>query len=430
MGLELEPRKDLNVLAQRKAKVAVVGCGRIALRAHLPVIEALSRDTLELVAVCDAFEEKAQQAGEKCHVPYYTSIEQMLEEESDIDFVDVCTPDYTHHIVAGTVAAAGKHLLIEKPMAITLRAADQIVEACKTAGVHCEIAENLPRMPVDRVVAEIVKQGVIGEFVRMTILEPFHPYSRRYYPQGWNPAEMMRGVTSSGPVLRAFAGVGLDEGCHRVSQIRLTSGREVKKVVAATQTIYPEKVNPPQAQWWETWEHAILQLDGGGIGVVEVTFEGHGRRTGYRQVLGTQGCIEDDRLGKGLSLRLSDLENETDVPIEQRTRNTGGKDVLEQIVVHSKPQITWENPFKEYPLSAGQIGTAAALVSIAGAALYDKEPEYDAAQGRKDIEACLAAYESSFKGMVPVEIPLTAQTSYEQMLERTFEETFGRSLYG
>src|SRR5689334_20950728 len=103
-----------------KFKLALVGCGRIS-KNHF---EALRRvDGLALTAVCDILPERAQAAAEQEGVTCFTSYEEMLQ-QADCDVVSVCTPSGLHAAQGVMAARAGKHVISEKPMAISLGQAD------------------------------------------------------------------------------------------------------------------------------------------------------------------------------------------------------------------------------------------------------------------------------------------------------------------
>jgi UDP-N-acetyl-2-amino-2-deoxyglucuronate dehydrogenase len=112
-------------------RVAMVGCGRIS-RNHW---EALARvDGLSISAVCDIDPERARAAGEELHVPWYKSYEEMLS-QAPCEIVTIATPSGLHPQHGILAARAGKHVVVEKPMAITLSAADELLHACDAAGV-------------------------------------------------------------------------------------------------------------------------------------------------------------------------------------------------------------------------------------------------------------------------------------------------------
>jgi UDP-N-acetyl-2-amino-2-deoxyglucuronate dehydrogenase len=99
--------------------VALVGCGRIS-RNHFDAVAKVGG--LTMAAVCDAVEARAKEAGERLGVPWFTSYDAMLREAA-CDVVAVATPSGLHPAHGILAARAGKHVVCEKPMAITLASA-------------------------------------------------------------------------------------------------------------------------------------------------------------------------------------------------------------------------------------------------------------------------------------------------------------------
>jgi UDP-N-acetyl-2-amino-2-deoxyglucuronate dehydrogenase len=123
---------------QRVFRVALVGAGRIA-RNHFEAIAKV--DGLELTAVADIDPERAREAGESQGVPWFRSFEEMLA-QAPSDIIAVATPSGLHPRHGILAAHAGKHVVCEKPMAITLSAADELVQACDDAGVQLFVVKQ------------------------------------------------------------------------------------------------------------------------------------------------------------------------------------------------------------------------------------------------------------------------------------------------
>ena len=100
------------------------------------------RGEIDFVALCDMDEQLAEENGRRYGVPHYLSLEEMLDRHKDILVVDVVAGDPTHHVLGKMVAEHGKHVMVEKPMAVTLPCCDVIIDACRRNGVHFEVAEN------------------------------------------------------------------------------------------------------------------------------------------------------------------------------------------------------------------------------------------------------------------------------------------------
>jgi len=110
---------------------AIVGCGRIAPK-HAESITAL--EEANLVAVCDIVDEKAEEFANKYNAKKYLNFDEMLE-NPEIDVVNICTPSGIHAELAIKAIEKGKHVMIEKPIAMSVEDADRIIEAANRMGV-------------------------------------------------------------------------------------------------------------------------------------------------------------------------------------------------------------------------------------------------------------------------------------------------------
>ena len=401
----------------RKAKIASVGCGWVARRWHLPTIAELAkRGDLDYIAVCDADADTAREVGEEYGLPYYTDVAQMLEKHSDIDVVDISTGDYTHHPLAKIVAEHKMHPIVEKPMAPTLACCDVIVESCRKNGVHFEVAENYFRMPGDRIIIKLIQEGVLGDIVRVHFIEPF---GHRQFQHG---AGKPRGIESPISTFTSHSGVCIDMGVHRMSQIRCYAQSEPKTIAGITKQFVP---GPDKV--YEDWGHALIDFESGAVGIYETSQVG-AETIKYRQIMGTKGVITDtDYWTSDFPLRALVNGEMRDIPIEKEQHQVDGVDVLSRIVVHTDPPIVYENPFRTYAIDEWNVGTAEEIMSIARAAVTGEPPEYGIG-GRKDVEMCIALYESSRSGMMPVTLPITETTVYEQMIHDEFHQKFGHAI--
>jgi len=116
---------------------SIIGCGHIA-KKHIEAIIANKRS--RLVALCDTNREVLDQYTSLYSVKGYTSVEDMLNDESiNIDVVNICTPSGIHTDLAVKVAKAKKHVIVEKPMALTLKDADTIIQVCKENNVKLAV---------------------------------------------------------------------------------------------------------------------------------------------------------------------------------------------------------------------------------------------------------------------------------------------------
>ena len=122
----------------QKLKIGIVGAGNIACSAHLPAYQEC--ENAYPAAIADIDYERAKSAAEKFNIPRaYSSVEEMLA-DADIDAVDICTWNNAHAPVCIAAAEAGKHVLCEKPMAMSLADALAMEKAVKASGVTFMLA--------------------------------------------------------------------------------------------------------------------------------------------------------------------------------------------------------------------------------------------------------------------------------------------------
>ncbi|NSW54688.1 MAG: Gfo/Idh/MocA family oxidoreductase [Armatimonadetes bacterium] len=128
-----------------KVRIGVVGgAAGIGLGSHLPAIDALTQ--AELVAVCDVNEEGLREVSARYGVATYTDLDSMLSRD-DIDLLDIASPDHLHASHTIAAAKAGKHVLCEKPMALSLDDARAMKEAVAAQGVKFMVAQCMRWLP-------------------------------------------------------------------------------------------------------------------------------------------------------------------------------------------------------------------------------------------------------------------------------------------
>ena len=398
-----------------KAKLAIVGCGTPAQKWHIPTLAELDkRDRVEFVALCDLDENLARTMGEQYEVPWYTSIDEMLDRHPDIQAVDIVTGDPSHHALGKLLAEKGKHVMVEKPMALTLPCCDAIIEACDRNGVHFEVAENYFRMPKQRAIVKLITEGVLGEIVRVD----FHDVKNN---MAFEHEVTHRGMTSPLHAFGNSSGMCMDMGSHRLSQLRLYAQSEPVQISGTV-----NRYRAGETMLKEDFAHAMIQFESGCFGVYETSRVGENQA--FYQITGTRGGILDTKwTDPHLPLRLRIGDDYQDIPVETERKTIDGVDVVQRIVVHTDPQIIYENPFRDCAIDDWCIGHASELMSLADAALDKAPPEYGLG-GRKDVEMAMAIYESSMNDMMPVKLPLTETTGYERQLHQDYEDKFGRPI--
>ena len=108
-----------------KQRIGIIGCGNIF---PMHAVSAELSGLAEVVAVCDVKEDRAKRAAERHKCDYYLDYKKMID-EANLDVVHVCTPHYLHAPMVVYAAEAGKHVLTEKPMSITVEDAERMIKA-------------------------------------------------------------------------------------------------------------------------------------------------------------------------------------------------------------------------------------------------------------------------------------------------------------
>jgi len=148
-------------------RIGIIGCGGIS-QAHARGYKNLP-ELLQITATCDEIEtnaeERAQQLGAD---QVYTDYEKMLK-DANIDAVDICLPHDLHASVSIAASEAGKHVLVEKPIAITLEEADSMIAASEKAGTLLMVALNQRYDPAHQRIKEMIDQGVLGRILCIRI---------------------------------------------------------------------------------------------------------------------------------------------------------------------------------------------------------------------------------------------------------------------
>ncbi|WP_435230913.1 Gfo/Idh/MocA family protein [Pseudopelagicola sp. nBUS_20] len=228
---------------------ALMGCGRIAKR-HSELLGQGEIPGARLSAVCDQDLSKAKALGQRFSVPYYGAISDLLEKEK-IDVVTILTESGSHakHVIE--VAAFGKHIMVEKPMALKLADADRMISACETAGVSMFVVkQNRYNLPVVKL-KQAVQQGRFGKMVLGTVRVR---WCRRqsYYDQGdWRGSWEMDG------------GVAANQASHHIDLLIWIMG-EVESVFAKSST----RLVDIQA---EDTIVATVKFKSGALGIIEAT---------------------------------------------------------------------------------------------------------------------------------------------------------------
>ncbi len=250
--------------------VALIGCGTMG-RTHANSYKNINN--ANLIGVCDINMEKAQSIAKISGSHVYLKFEEMLENEN-IDVVDICIPTYMHKEYALTSMEARKHVFCEKPIALTLKDANEMVRFSEKMSVKFTVGHVVRYFPAYKRAVDAVGQGEIGipKLIRTTRNQGFPKWSW----EGW----YMDYEKSGGPIL--------DLIIHDFDWINYYFG-DVERV-------YAQSLNGKAKEQ----DHCVatLRLKNGAIAHVEGSWaypEGSVFRTTF-EVVGTNGQIEFDSL--------------------------------------------------------------------------------------------------------------------------------------
>lgn len=157
---------------------AIVGCGFIA-KKHAKAIENI--DGAQLVAVCDKIPSVMEFYIEEYGAKAYIELDEMLEKEL-IDIVCICTPSGFHASTAVQVANAKKHLIVEKPIAMTLEDTDKIIEACRFNNVKLSVVHPNRFRPVVQELRKIMDSELLGKISHASCIVNWNR-NQDYYDQ-------------------------------------------------------------------------------------------------------------------------------------------------------------------------------------------------------------------------------------------------------
>jgi len=254
-------------------RIGLVGCGRIS-KNHFDAIRKV--DGLSLAAVCDIDAERARRAGEEQGVPSYRAMDDMLragEGEAPFDVVAVCTPSGLHSAHGAAAARARKHVITEKPMAISLTQADELVHACDDAGVQLFVVKQNRLNPPIQLLKRAVDKGRFGRIYMANVTV------RWQRPQEYYDAEPWRGTWEFD------GGAIMNQASHYVDLIQWLVG-PVESVLAKTAT---------QARRIEAEDSGVglVKFRSGALGVIEVNVLTYPRNLeGSITVLGEKGSVK------------------------------------------------------------------------------------------------------------------------------------------
>ena len=204
----------------KKVKIGVVGCGGMG-QVHIKNINQLPE--AQLTAVSDADPETAKKVGEENNVPCFDDYHKLIK-SGLCGAVLIATPHYFHHEVGIAAFKAGLHVLSEKPITVTVTAADAFLSAARKSRKIFGVMFQQRTLPEIRLAREIIKSGRLGEIQRTLMVNPHYRSQAYYNSAGWR-----------GTWLGEGGGVLLNQSPHGIDLFMLLAGVP-SRVTAKTRT--------------------------------------------------------------------------------------------------------------------------------------------------------------------------------------------------
>lgn len=228
-----------------KVRYGVVGVGGMG-QGHCKCISELA--DARLVAVCDIDAAVAKSVGDKYGVPFCTDYHELVD-RPDVDAITIATPHYFHPQIAIYAMERGKPVLSEKPIAVTVAAADEMIAAAKRTGVPFGVMYQTRTEPAWRAAGELVKAGRLGEIYRTLLIYADFRSQAYYDSAGWRATWIGEG-----------GGVLMNQSPHALDRLTWLGGLP-SKVTAYTAT-RNHKIEV------EDEGMAMLEYPNGGIGFI------------------------------------------------------------------------------------------------------------------------------------------------------------------
>jgi predicted dehydrogenase len=347
-------------------KFGVVGCGRISKR-HLDLLGGSEIAGAKLVALCDNDPERLETARQRHNVSAYSDLQEMLS-DSSIDVVSVLTPSGMHAEHAIAAANAGKHVVVEKPMALRLEDADAMIRACDRARVKLFVVkQNRFNVPVVKA-REALDEGRFGKLVLGTVRVRWRRDQSYYNQDGWRGTWAQDG------------GVLSNQASHHVDLLEWFMGDVISVHGRASRCLVDIEA--------EDTAVATLQFANGALGIVEAT-----NATRPRDLEGSLSI-----LGEGGSVVIGGFAVNEMATWEFADARADDDEVLEKFSV---------NPPNVYGY-----GHQAYYEHVIDCLKNDRAALVDGLEGRRSLELITALYESIETGM---EVSLGFRSKYSRL---------------
>lgn len=251
-----------------KLKWGVIGCGGIARTRTIPGM--MLAHSSELTAVMDVNERLLQDMAQQYGVKGYDTVEALLA-DPEVEAVYIASPVFAHLEQVKLAAAAGKHILVEKPAGRTVRECEEMRRICREAGVKIGVAFMMRFHTYHQQIRELIAQGAIGQVVSARAQQIF------WYPDLPNCWRQQKALSGGGALM--------DVGVHNIDVIEYIVGSRTRRVTGFTDTrTFHYDVDDSC--------NLLIQLENGAVAYIDGAFNTQGTPGGnLLEVYGTKGTI-------------------------------------------------------------------------------------------------------------------------------------------
>ncbi len=263
-----------------KIRAGIIGCGKIAQVRHIP--EYLANEQVQLVGYYDRNFKRAEELAERYGGKAYPDYHSLLAEEG-IDAVSVCTANHLHAEIANAALRAGKHVLCEKPMAVTMEECEAMVRTAKEMCRCLMIGQNQRFAKAHKKAKALLAEGAIGELLS------FRTTFGHAGPETWS-------INQTGKDLWFFdekaAGMGVmgDLGIHKTDLIQYLTGQRIREVTAKLATL-DKKDDQGRRIKVDDQAICIYTLEGGAVGTMTASWAYYGQEDNSTILYGTRGIM-------------------------------------------------------------------------------------------------------------------------------------------
>lgn len=341
-----------------KVKFGIAGCGHIA-RRHAEAILKLPQ--AELAAAYDVAPQALQSFTRSYGVEGYRDYEEMLGRK-ELDVIIVCTPSGLHAEMGVMAAQSGKHVVVEKPMALTLESADRLIDACEKEGVLLSVVLQNRFKPSFQMLKSAVEEGQFGKLSHAGVTVRWNRNDAYFINNPWRGKKDEDG------------GVMMNQAIHSIDMLRWLMG-EAESVFAYTATRY----RPIEA---EDVGVAVLKFKSGALAAIEAASTVYPKNLEESvAVFGEKGTVVIGGVTAG-EIKTWQFSNDWE------------KDHLQ--------------PIENEAALCKESGHMAVLQDMVKAIKAGGSLAIDGREGRKALEIVLGIYRSSETGL-PVLLPLPTQ---------------------